>query len=102
MRSSLDVDLTQFWNENELKTLLKDFSGNEISAPEPKIDRAAQLEKKWRTKRGKIWEIGQHRLVCGDSTSASDVAALMDGKTARLCATDPPYLVSYDAKNHPS
>jgi DNA modification methylase len=100
--ASLDVDLAQFWNENELKTLLRDFRSNEISAPEPKIDQAAELQKKWQTKRGQIWEIGQHRLMCGDSGSPSDVAALMDGKTAKLCATDPPYLVSYDAKNHPS
>src|SRR5271170_2634220 len=100
--ASLDVDLAQFWNENELKTLLKDFRSNELTAPEPKIDQAAELQKKWKTKRGQTWEIGQHRLMCGDSGRGSDVAALMDGKTAKLCATDPPYLVSYDAKNHPS
>jgi len=100
--ASLDVDLAQFWNENELNALLKDFRSNELSAPEPKLDQAAELHKKWNTDRGQIWEIGQHRLMCGDSASASDVSALMDGKTAKLCATDPPYLVSYDAKNHPS
>jgi DNA modification methylase len=100
--ASLDVDLDQFWNENELNTLPQDFRSSELSAPEPKIDQAAQLQEKWKTKRGQVWEIGPHRLMCGDSTSASDVTTLMDGKTARLCATDPPYLVSYDAKNHPS
>jgi DNA modification methylase len=100
--ASLDVDLAQFWNENELISLLKDFRSTELSAPEPKIDQAAELQKKWNTSRGQIWEIGQHRLMCGDSASSSDVAALMAGKTAKLCATDPPYLVSYDAKNHPS
>jgi DNA modification methylase len=98
----LDVDLTQFWNDNELNTLLKDFRSNDLSAPVPKIDQAAELKKKWKTKRGQIWEIGQHRLMCGDSGSASDVGDLMAGETAKLCATDPPYLVSYDAKNHPS
>jgi DNA modification methylase len=100
--SSLDVDLSQFWDESELNSLLKDFRSTELSAPEPKIDQAAELQKKWKTKRGQIWEIGQHRLMCGDSGNASDVTALMAGKTAKLCATDPPYLVSYDAKNHPS
>ncbi|MFZ3364054.1 MAG: hypothetical protein WA153_11480, partial [Candidatus Acidiferrales bacterium] len=100
--ASLDVDLTQFWNENELNKLLKNFRSNELSAPEPKIDQAAELQKKWKTKRGQIWVIGEHRLMCGDSASGSDVTALMHGKTAKLCATDPPYLVSYDAKNHPS
>src|ERR1700728_1677420 len=100
--ASLDVDLTHFWNENELDALLKDFRSNDLSAPEPKIDQAAELKKKWKTKRGQIWEIGQHRLMCGDSGNASDVTALMAAKTAKLCATDPPYLVSYDARNHPS
>jgi len=100
--ASLDVDLRQFWNENELNALLKDFRSSGLSAREPKLDQAAELQKKWKTERGQIWEIGEHRLMCGDSCSASDVSALMDGKTARLCATDPPYLVSYDAKNHPS
>jgi len=100
--STLDADLTQFWNENELKALLKDFRNSELSAPEPKLDQAAELQKKWKTERGQIWAIGKHRLMCGDSGNPSDVSALMDGKTAKLCATDPPYLVSYDAKNHPS
>jgi hypothetical protein len=100
--ASLDADLKQFWNENELNALLKDFRSNELSAPEPKIDQAAELQKKWQTKLGQIWEISEHRLMCGDSASSSDVTALMDRKTAKLCATDPPYLVSYDAKNHPS
>jgi hypothetical protein len=98
----LDVDLKQFWNENELNVLLKDFRNTELSAPEPKLDQAAELQKKWKTRRGQIWEIGDHRLMCGDSANATDVSALMAGKTAKLCATDPPYLVSYDAKNHPS
>jgi DNA modification methylase len=100
--ASLDVDFTQFWNENELSTLLKNFRSTELSAPEPKIDQAAELQKKWKTERRQIWEVGQHRLMCGDSANGSDVAALMGGKIAKLCATDPPYLVSYDAKNHPS
>jgi hypothetical protein len=52
--ASLDVDLAQFWNENELKTLLKDFRSTELSAPEPKIDQAAELQEKWSTKRGQI------------------------------------------------
>jgi DNA modification methylase len=100
--TSLDADLQPFWSENELKTLLKDFRTTELSAPEPKLDLAAELQNKWQTKRSQVWGIGVHRLMCGDSSNASDVAALMDGKTAKLCATDPPYLVSYDAKNHPS
>ena len=45
---------------------------------------------------GDIWLLGRHRLMCGDSTDASMVAALMDGKRANLCITDPPYNCSYE------
>lgn len=100
--ASLDADLSQFWRENELNALLKGFRDINADAPEPKLDQAAQLQKKWKTKLGQIWQIGHHRLMCGDSSNAGDVSALMNGRTAKLCATDPPYLVSYDAKNHPS
>lgn len=46
-------------------------------------------------KRGQIYQLGRHKLMCGDSTSADDVAALMDGTTAQLFLTDPPYNVDY-------
>ncbi|MBK8172756.1 MAG: DNA modification methylase [Sandaracinaceae bacterium] len=53
------------------------------------------------SKRGDLWLLGNHRLLCGDSTSAEDVARLMDGEKATLLATDPPYLVDYQGGNHP-
>ncbi len=47
------------------------------------------------TRKGDLWTLGAHRLLCGDSTSADDVSRLMNGNRAALCATDPPYLVDY-------
>ena len=47
-----------------------------------------------RTKRGQIWQLGRHRLMCGDSTSAEDVAELMGGRHINLVLTDPPYGIS--------
>jgi DNA modification methylase len=53
------------------------------------------------TQRGDLWELGRHRLLCGDATDEADVRRLMAGERAALMATDPPYLVGYDGGAHP-
>jgi hypothetical protein len=63
---------------------------------EPQIDRAEELNKVWQVKSGDLWQIGEHRLLCGSSTSEEDVSRLMQGQSASLLATDPPYNVSID------
>lgn len=50
---------------------------------------------------GDLWIMGKHKILCGDSTNAADVARLMSGERAVLCSTDPPYLVDYTGANHP-
>lgn len=47
-------------------------------------------------KRGDIWQLGEHRLMCGDSTDVGDVALLMDGKKVDMVFTDPPYGMDLD------
>ena len=49
-------------------------------------------------KMGDIWQLGRHRLMCGDSTSIDDVEKLMDGVKADMLLTDPPYNVDYEGK----
>jgi len=53
------------------------------------------------SKVGDVWILGEHKICCGDSTCAEDVARLMGGERAVMMATDPPYLVDYDGTNHP-
>lgn len=47
--------------------------------------------KESKVKRGDIWKLGEHRIMCGDSTSSDDVAKLMNGEKADMVFTDPPY-----------
>lgn len=58
---------------------------------EPQIDRAEELREKWGVVTGQLWALGEHRLLCGDSTKAEDVARVMAGDRADLCFTSPPY-----------
>ena len=55
-------------------------------------------EKEPLAKEGQIYQLGRHRLMCGDSTKSEDVARLMNGNTADLVVTDPPYNVDYGSK----
>jgi DNA modification methylase len=66
-----------------------------------RIDQAAELQTKWGTARGQAWEIGPHRLVCGDCREKAVVRRLWrdGGPKIRLVWTDPPYGVSYSDKN---
>jgi DNA modification methylase len=47
------------------------------------------------TKKGDVYELGPHRIMCGDSTIEADMTKLMDGEQADLCLTDPPYILDY-------
>jgi DNA modification methylase len=66
----------------------KELLGDPDEVPEPPADPI--------TKPGDLWILGNHRLLCGDSTKAEDVARLMDGAKAGMMVTDPPYGVNYD------
>jgi DNA modification methylase len=69
--------------------------------PPAQIDKAGELQKKWRTKTGQLWQIDMQRLLCGDSTKPEDVERVMDGQRAVLFDTDPPYAVGYTGGSHP-
>ena len=73
--------------------------GGELNDVPPQEDRAEELRAKWGVETGQVWQLGEHRLMCGDSTNADDVARLMQGEKASLVFTDPPYGVSVGAKN---
>jgi DNA modification methylase len=98
----LDETVTGF-STREINALLRSL---EPAKPEPdgNVDRAAVAAKGIKVVRGQVWQLGRHRLVCGDSTTLADVDRLMAGRQADMCFTDPPYNVDYAGGNqrHPS
>ncbi len=80
---------------------LREIIGQDAPLEDPgaQIDRAEALREKWGVEAGQLWRLGEHRLICGDCTDADVVARVMGEDKARMVWTDPPYGVSYGAKN---
>jgi len=92
MIEALDFDLT------DVEFHLRRLNGEEIQeveAPDP----TDELLAKWKVERGQVWEVGRHRLMCGDSTNATDVTHLMSKKWAHMVFTDPPYGVDIQERD---
>jgi len=94
---NFDLSLTGF-DAQDIKILLRHhtFGGAEDILPD------VPEEKDVVSKPGDLWILGDHRLLCGDSTNREHMQRLMNGELAHLLATDPPYLVDYDGNNHPA
>ena len=82
-----DVELTGFDMPEELPEVIEDDFDESAVPDEP------------RTKLGDIYQLGQHRLICGDSTDVNVIDRLMDGVKADCVFTDPPYNIASDSKN---
>ena len=71
-----------------------------LSDPEPQIDKADELRRKYGTANGQLWHVGPHRIVCGDSRDPQTVGRLWDtAQKFRAIWCDPPYGIDYAAKN---
>ena len=71
-------------------------AGNEVDDPGP-----GEPPENPVSRTGDLWILGDHRLLCGDSTKVADLARLMDGEKATLLSTDPPYCVNYTGNDRP-
>jgi len=104
-----DWDLLAEFDENFLADI--GFSSEELDevfqiydTPE-QFDLKKELEKlniaQIEIRKGDVWQFGENRLMCGDSTIETDVLKLMNGEKADMCFTDPPYILDYlKAKRH--
>lgn len=90
----IDIGLTGF-SIAEVDSILADAAPEEPGNPDDDIPPVVDPET-IRCKRGEVWQIGPHRIMCGDARSRDDIAILMHGKLARAVLTDPPYNVKID------
>lgn len=88
---TIDMDVFGFSDE-----ALDGKNDDKEDAEDDNYEEPVPVEAK--SKRGQIYKLGEHRLMCGDSTREEDVQKLMDGELADLVITDPPYNVDYTGK----
>ena len=89
-----EIDLREFWTDAELRRML---DSDIDDAPEPRIDEAETLAKKWKTALGQTWIIGPHKIFCGDAIKR----ASWDGRIYQMCFTDPPWNVAIGGDSNP-
>jgi DNA modification methylase len=78
---------------------LTGFDRDLLIEPDDKDDEVPEVSEEPKSKLGDLYELGNHRVLCGDSTKKEDVERLMDGKKALICFTSPPYWVGFSYEN---
>ena len=86
-------------SEAGLDELLADLPDTGAADGQTDADAVPEVEEEPKSRRGEVYQCGEHRLMCGDATSAEDVARLMGGGMADMVFTDPPYNVSIGDRN---
>lgn len=94
--ANFDLNLLGF-DSDELDRLLNGEAGEDaVEAGETEPDAIPEVPESSDSRRGLIYQLGEHRLMCGDATKAEDVQKLMGEDMADLWLTDPPYNVAYE------
>lgn len=91
--SSFDLGKTGF-DPPEIETLFNKVHSKDVR--EDSFDVEAELQKPVFSRPGDLWQLGKHRVICGDSTVEETYTRLMDGQKANLVLTDPPYNVDVE------
>ena len=97
--AALDIDVTEigFGAEDLADLDMEDEPETSDADAEPQIDKAEELRTKWGVEHGQLWELGDHRLLCGDSTKKDDVERVMGGEKLQAVVTDPPYGMAFQS-----
>ena len=100
LASYFDVDDLLDWGFDEAELDLELWGVPEPPEdPGAQVDKAEELREQWGVETGQLWQLGEHRLICGDCTDADVVAKVMGGELARMIFADPPYGIGKDIEN---
>jgi DNA modification methylase len=91
LANNFEVDELKDWGFKDIEL---GFNIDKIVEGNIKDDHIPEV-KETRVKLGDVWQLGKHRLMCGDSTKESDVEKLMNGEKVDMVFTDPPYNIDY-------
>ena len=93
----MPLELTGY-TEDDLEGLIGAIAGEDDAEPNDQDDEMEQPLPPM-SKPGDLWQLGPHRLICGDATDTATIERLMDGEKAAMVHTDPPYGVSYETQS---
>ena len=96
-RLSEEHDIAPWFEDDDVEALLEQVEQLEPEEGKTDPDETPEPPEDPITKPGDLWILGNHRLLCGDSTNPQHVERLMDGKKADMVFTDPPYGMSYQS-----
>lgn len=89
----MDDDILKKFDKDLLEMMKIDV--DKFIEPDEKDDIVPEIPEEPKAKLGDIYQLGKHRIMCGDSTNLEDVEKLMDGKKADMVFTDPPYFMNF-------
>lgn len=96
--ANFDLSLLGF-DTDELDRLLNGTSADEVTDGETEPDAVPEVPEEAVSRRGEVYRLGEHLLLCGDSTKPEDIAKLMGETKANLYLVDPPYNVALTGSN---
>src|SRR5512139_1718606 len=99
LANEFELDDLLEWGFDKKELDLDLWAGETAEDPGAQMDKAEELREKWGVETGQLWQLGEHRLICGDCTDRAVVERVMGDDRAEMVWTDPPYGVSVGDKN---
>lgn len=94
----IPIELTGY-TDDDIGNLISAIAGTD-DTEDDMIDAAPEPPQVTMSRQGDLWNVGQHRIICGDSTDPATIDRLMQGEKAQMVNTDPPYGVAYNDVGH--